>query len=717
MFFKNYCDNNVIEYKAGDILQKGKIRYEYVHKNENGTHRIKTSNATYPSVSSENLRKYAKVNAKLSNRKVKTGFKHYKKFFNTVFPGIGEKLPFEFKYKAAIILEKNPFSKELKEQSFTDIDLNKAIPFQWVNKNGKFENPKVPIDPMIYMAPDYETIKDYIIDEGIEIETVIVIGKNKYKDDDLHKLTSDLRLEEIPFSILIGSEKINDVGDFFLKWNWSAEETAFLNDNRQAEITTIPIGENEYIQNIYNIENFIKNIKTKYSFELPSFSRIKKLLYSLSMPDTEGRIISQINYIKHLIKKEFSDNIENQLYTQNIDPTNTLTEFNDKIKLLFDKFENTKFHKIEESEYDYLVVPDFFEGIWESESNYETLSFKEFKKRIDGFTSVKTFLFISLFGYKTHTNELLNIFRTTYHNYNILSFPEEIQVLETLINRHLNNVRTELCSKERKEFSGIKFTKKKTEKEPENIVELIGRIKDKNQIKSIHYSYDIEEPINFKICYTDGSKDVLEGNKSVLIENNHQKRKLKVSNLKSGDIVRVYSNLRKEILFKLATDQDKDGVFTEIERFAQLWKNALREFLNEQNPMYSVETLLSDLQNNNISINSIFTLKNWLDTDNSVKFPQKTSDFFAIDRCINKPKLHSNLNKLVQYKKTYNGIMIALGRDLSDEVMNYVLNNNVGKILAKFTRQEINSIVNSSAPLKTVKDINITDDEETERQY
>jgi len=32
LFFKNYCDNDNVEYKVGDILQKGKTRYEYVKK-------------------------------------------------------------------------------------------------------------------------------------------------------------------------------------------------------------------------------------------------------------------------------------------------------------------------------------------------------------------------------------------------------------------------------------------------------------------------------------------------------------------------------------------------------------------------------------------------------------------------------------------------------------------------------------------------------------
>lgn len=714
LFFKNYCNNDNIEYKAGDILQKGKTRYEYVKENANGTHYLKTSNAFYPEVSSKSLEKYAKVNAHLSNRKVKIGFKHYKNFFNQVFPGIGERLPFQFKYKAAIILDKKPFLKELKDQNFTDIDLTKAIPFQWVNKNGKFEKSKVPIDPMIYMGPDYDTIKENIIDQGINIESIIIIGKNKYKEDDLLKLKQDLRYEEVPFSILIGSEEINDDNDLFLQWKWTPEEISILNDIDQAVISSIEVSETNFVGQIVAIENFIKRLKGKYSFELPPFAKIKKFLYALALPNKEGRIANQIEYIRYRINKEFTENIKSELLNQNIDPQETLIQFAEKIDELFKMFSNIKFNRLNDIDFDFLIVPNFFEDIWKDESDFRLLSFKEFKKRIEGFTTVKDFLFLSPFGYQIYTEELLTFFRNTNHNYQFLCYPEEAQVIETLQNRHKQNVLEELSSKNRRELSDVKFSIPKDDPEPENIAELIGRISGKSHSSNGRYTYESSESVNYEIEYVDSEPIILEGSKSVLLESTHKKRRIRVSSLKRGDKIRVYSNLRKEILFDTATKQDESGSFSKIENDAQLWKQCLREYFDSQNALYCEDDLLKDLQKNGISITSNYTLRNWINADSTVKFPQKTADLYAINKCINNPILKSNLSEIIKSKEAYNGIMIALGRDLSDEVMDYILKGKKGEILSTFSDDEIQTIVNSSAPLKTISAINITEQDETE---
>lgn len=714
LFFKNYCESDKVEYKPGDILQKNKKRYEYVRKNENGTHSLKTSDAVYPSVSSKNLQKYAKVNAKLSNRKVRTGFKHYKNFFNQIFPGIGERLPFQFKYKAAIILDKKSFLKELKDQDFTDIDLSKAIPFQWVNKNGRFEKPKVPIDPMIYMGPDYETIREFLIDEGVRIESVIIIGKNKYKEEDLLKLKQDLRFEEVPFSIIIGSEKIEYENDLFWRWSWTPEEISILNDTEQANISGVEISATDYVAQIKELEGFIKDIKNKNSFELPPFAKIKKLLYSLVLPNKEGRITNQIEYIRYLIKKEFTENIRSELLNQNIDPQQATRLFNNKVDEVFISFSNIKFNKINDVNYDFLVVPNFFEDIWKDESNLKLLSFKEFKKRIDRYTTIKDFLFVSPFGYQIYVEELLNIFRNTNHNYQFLCYPEEVQVIETLQKRHIQKVLEELSSKDRKELSGVNFSIPESAIEPENITELIGRISSKSHSNGGKYNYEISEPVNYEIGYENSESIILEGNKSILLENSHKKRKMRVSSLKVGDKIRVYLNLRKEILLDTATMLDENGSFSNIENNSKLWKQCLQEYYSHQNSLYSEDDLLKDLKENGISITSSYTLRNWLREESSVKFPKKTTDLYAISKCIDNKTLKSKLSEIIKSKDAYNGIMIALGRDLSDEVIDFILKGEKGQILSTFSDDEIKSIISSSAPLRTISKINITEQDETE---
>ena len=59
--------------------------------------------------------------------------------------------------------------------------------------------------------------------------------------------------------------------------------------------------------------------------------------------------------------------------------------------------------------------------------------------------------------------------------------------------------------------------------------------------------------------------------------------------------------------------------------------------------------------------------------------------------------------------------MISLGRDLSDDVMDFIISEgkNKGKMLSKFETEEINSFVKSAAPIRTIQSKAITDDDES----
>ena len=78
--------------------------------------------------------------------------------------------------------------------------------------------------------------------------------------------------------------------------------------------------------------------------------------------------------------------------------------------------------------------------------------------------------------------------------------------------------------------------------------------------------------------------------------------------------------------------------------------------------------------------------------------------------------MNDNFVAIKRYKKHYRSIMIALGRDLSDEIMEYIISGKkkIGKILSRFTSEQTEKIINASAPLKTIKSIKIIDSEENE---
>ena len=101
-------------------------------------------------------------------------------------------------------MTKNEFDDELRSQKYIDINIKKAIPMRWIARSGATSWNYIPIEPMIYCVPDYETFQEYILDRDIEVETLVVIGKNKYKNEISTKIRLALRNEEIKNCIILG---------------------------------------------------------------------------------------------------------------------------------------------------------------------------------------------------------------------------------------------------------------------------------------------------------------------------------------------------------------------------------------------------------------------------------------------------------------------------------------------------------------------------------
>ena len=203
LFFKNFCDNHTI-YKKGDILQYNKMRFEIKLVKEDSyiVFGGKKGQEFKKTVKHSQIGKYKIVNAGYTERRVKVGFGAYEKFYDLIF-NESKNLPSQFKYKSAIIMSKKEFDEELRTQKYIDIDVKKAIPMRWIARSGAESWNHIPIEPMIYCVPDYDTLQTYVLDKGIDIETLVVIGRNKYKDDISTKIRLALRNGDIPNCIIL----------------------------------------------------------------------------------------------------------------------------------------------------------------------------------------------------------------------------------------------------------------------------------------------------------------------------------------------------------------------------------------------------------------------------------------------------------------------------------------------------------------------------------
>jgi len=188
-----------------------------------------------------------------------------------------------------------------------------------------------------------------------------------------------------------------------------------------------------------------------------------------------------------------------------------------------------------------------------------------------------------------------------------------------------------------------------------------------------------------------------------------------------GDTIRIYENTSKERLFEIASEDDTEGRLMEVVEYSKLWKRILRDYYNKrikENPFYTEENLLQELQKNGSKIKCP-TLRKWLKLDDKDLFPAQLINLIALKRTVKNDKLDKEFENIKRSKSFYRSIMIALGRDLSDEIMDYILSNGKfkGKILGRFSENQIRSFIMASAPLKKIKKIKIIDTETNDELF
>ena len=716
LFFQNYMDDKT-EYNIGEIVQKDGLRFKITGKTNDGfkiTSDDSAKTERYPT--NKQIKKYIVTTASLTARQVKTKFNHYKNLFNLIFNETY--VPSKFTYKSAIVVERKEFLESLKDKKLSEVELKKAIPFKWVTKKGfdRDESDFIPIEPMIYLLPDYETFKEFVFDEIENLDSVVFIGKNKYEPF-ITQIKRDLRKGNIPKAIFIGSNGIDNIENL-KTWKWTQSETNYFNEIEDSSFNLIYTAPSDFINSIQVFEQKIQEIDTEYCFNLKTLFRLKKILYSTVLPNENSRLASQFEYLRHIYSKEINSIVSESFFEINEDPKpyiDNLTELaNSTIaNISLDKWDS--FSELERA--DILIVPERFKDTWLDElkslEKTKVFSFKEFKSSHNRFTTRKSIAFLTIFGFADSPNEILHFIEQTSNDFHFILYPEEIQLVEKLLNKCKNESIEQFGSKQRFNLSRVEYP---VVKEDENISDIISKFYEQDSFENKTYSYEHTENIEYELTFENDEIVVLEGSKAVLLSTENQKRKEKVSNIVSGDKVRVYENTSKERLFEIASENDEHGKLVEIIENSKTWKQCLINYYNDKKSnAYNEEQLLKELLDNGAKI-QIITLKKWLNISDKDFFPSQIINLIAIKRTINCDILNSKFDEIKRSKKAYRSIMIALGRDLSDEIMDYIISNKkvVGKILQRFNYEQITKFINESAPLQTVKNIQILENCEHE---
>ncbi len=708
-FIDNYIDDSTV-YEVGDILQEDGNRYEIIMKTEK-EFIIKGANNIQKFPNFQQIKRYTITTAEFNARRAKLKFDIYKEFFSDILNIETQKkyinLPSKFKYKSVIVTDKS-IVDELKQHTIEKRNIHKAFPFQYIAKSGK-KTDNLPMDPMIFIVNDYETARNHILDKGINVRNITIIGSYKYKDHH-REISEDLNNKRIENCLMIGSADISENSiPNLLKWKWTLPELDFFNYFTAYPINKIEVENDEFSNHLKNFDFLIAQIENDYGIILKELYKFVRYLFPIIIPSIESRLVTQLDNTLLYFKKEGQDIVETTFYE--IDEYD-YEEIWDEILKAFGnlveckKCSQAKFEKLNEfNRIDFLVAPKEYLGIWAEEVNKavirNVISFKDFES-LD--TKNKTIVFLGFFGYNHLKSMIYNP-----NKISIILYPQEKEHFNNSLNKLKKETYFEIKNSDRTAISGISFTE--TVK-IENISDLISRLFEQDDKGKINPDYsDVYCSNIIKEITFENDPDILEldENKTVLLNIHGKERFEKVKNLKIGDKIRVYDNSSKEELYQVALEYDTDGEFIRIEEFSRLWKNELNNFFKG---FQSLTDFHKYLVENGLSITNEFTLKNWTNINSNIKFPQSKKDLYVLKKTINSDVFNENFNDILKYRQGFNSIMQSLGRRFSSEISDYIQNKKKGVLLMQFSEKQIQQFVDQNAKERIIKTIKVIDDEQ-----
>lgn len=735
LYLQNNSDlSNRTEFIIGDLVNRTNNTQKYVIKNiyiDNGERKYQLEEIgkrKYPC--SEICLEIDKQGVHINQKFHKEKFIEYEELVNELFGRIN--ILTHFNFKTVICLEKKQFDESLLEYRESKNNLKKALPFKWVTKNGSQDDysEHIHIEPMIYLVPDYETFKEHIEGNVGGISSLFFIGSNKYKND-ITNIGRDIREKKIPHPIFIGDENIENFTDL-RKWKWTTPEFCLTTGHNKRTIRYSEVKPENYLNIIEKIYTFLDKAEKQYYLNRGCLKgmRIKKYLFSLIVINKNSRFDYRKAYIYKKLEDGLKDCIEEEFSKIDEDDKGK-TIMIEAIKLLKEAFQYLSSEKVDLFREEkkqcsatdlVLLVPNKLkEELYETEKssflNARIMTLGEVKEQ-KYFRDTTQICILSLFGFEVWPWELLKELQKIHCDVNCFFYPEEIIYAQKIERDQARETNEELSSHDRVIISDIKFgeTEIITPITNEDILENFYNENDFDYGEFIYEKDDYSGvETKYEIIYEDDlGKEILSGNVSVILEPQiGDKKKEKVRYLQRGDRIRVYNNLSKMELYYFAEQSDLTGIFQQIKKDSLCWKKALKSYY-EKYYLNNDEGLLKELEANNVII-QIQTLKKWLDEDSDLWFPQKPNYLLKLHKIINnceefsKEAVHSALRS----RLTFNGIMISLGRDLSDDIIEYILNGTIGIILSKFQDQGMNIdlFIDSSAPLKRISSIHTLDDD------
>lgn len=595
----------------------------------------------------------------------------------------------DFPCKIAIVCYKDELIKDLR-----NTDWHKAIPYRYLTKDGKEED-NLPIEPLIYIASDYQTIRKNIFDKGEKLEAVIFFDKY----NDAETISKDIREGQLKKCIFIGEDDLQFKHDSLLKWQWTPEEFNYFhqNDFPLAKVNPVYVENTQLLIAINKFLTDIEEIEKLYTVQFQSLKFYAKKALLVVIPEANYSADTQ-----KILQEKFATDCEealfNELYAVGIEKEDIdiySETFQNSYQDVIEKINissNAKSNKIEDVDFDYLIVSPEHKDSWQQAIDKNVLTYSDWKRNKD---KNKKVLFLGLYGY-SHYQTMIN----SCDDISILIYADsqEQKAFKAYQDKYDWELEDEYHSNDRKFLSGKTYPIPKREQVTNTATFFDDVEKDNDSdIVENQRNYQREDTL-LKYSFNDGTFEILPISRHVLIQQGELLISEKLENVKVGDELRIYHNFNKDKLEEIATSTQKQAILA-CKSCAKLWKIPLIDFyhLNYYN---KEEKLLAALQSKGADIIHINTLNKWLDMNDKTLFPSKAKNIIAISELINDDKLKENLKEISKKRKLYRSIMIALGRDFSDAISLYITNNEKTNLLQNFSDDQIQKMLKENIPVK-----------------
>jgi hypothetical protein len=579
-------------------------------------------------------------------------------------------------------------SKKYFEDSFTSLIPKEALPYEYITKTETLKPNRPLKDFMFFVTSDYDTIQEYIFDEEeIDLDLIVFFGSRSSQ-----QVNSDLARGSVKQVIYINDEKPNN--EDIVKWKWTPPELQYFKDTTaKGSKKPICINNEKFEELKASFTDYVDAISSQNKINLDFIYPYFTYLYPIVILSGNSRLNNKINDLGDRFKNVIEKKLFQELKSIGRNPEPII----EKLLLIYIGAlnqividNNSKAQHLREMRAtDYLLVPsEQTLEVWKHElkkigwNNTKAITINKLQK-IDHKSSVTVIAIKDM--------DLFKMLYGGIHDVQWLLYNAEYNDFKSYKARYSNELIKELKSSDRKKLTGIDFPNAEEDEIPSD---MISRIIEKTQSHGIR-QYEVNEydHIQKRIFFSDNTEIVRSINSSLVWvdrQNNDKAIKYLVGDLRPDDTVRVYENTHKEKLFEILSESDEDGEYKKILDHSDHWKKILKEYCNTEEKFTEISSKCEV---------AVSTVKLWLKESSNTKFPQEIVGLVDL--------LGDDFDSILESKENFGSISIAIGRDLADDVTDYIISKHrdIGPTLNQFDHSTINIIADQNMPIKVIKSI------------